>query len=569
MRRLFISQFRYCSIVIILTGVLINAANVKIDTDANQRRFDGWGTSLCWWGQMIGDYSEKSRDSIISLVFDSVNGLGLNIIRYNIGGGDAPSHNHMGIGKEMVGFLDGSDKPYDWTRDSGQRWVLEAGKKRIAPDKFIAEAFSNSPPYWMTVSGCASGASNSGENLKSTMYPQFADYLTEVVRQFAEAWGISFVTLEPLNEPMGDWWNVNGGQEGCSFSRVNQSKLIREVYTKLKVKKLATRIAASDEAGYDEAVATYTSFDSSTRACIHQINTHGYSGSKRSELRKLADRDGKKLWASEIDGSGAPAPFDMWKHDHGDIAPALDIANRIIRDLRELQPDAWILWQVVESEQAQISLDKNWGCIHADYNGGEKFTICPKFHAVRQFTKFIRPGSIMIGCDNSEAVAFFTSDRSSIVIVQRNNTQSDVTTNFQFEDTIRLQQNAAVWRTSVDEQCKELDEISVKGNTLTAIVKALSITTFIVQLSGSTTTRTPQRIRNRDIHLEPVCTGGRFFAIVNHTECTIPIELYHLDGRCICKKAIVPGINPIDKQGLLAGGVLLIRAEGMCTKLAF
>jgi hypothetical protein len=88
----------------------------------NRHNFQGWGTSICWWGNIIGKYPEKTRDTILGLVFDTSSGLGLNIIRYNIGGGDAPSHNHMGVGKEMEGFLSEESATYDWTKDAGQRF---------------------------------------------------------------------------------------------------------------------------------------------------------------------------------------------------------------------------------------------------------------------------------------------------------------------------------------------------------------------------------------------------------------------------------------------------------------
>ena len=141
----------------------------------------------------------------------------------------------------------------------------------------------------------------------------------------------------------------------------------------------------------------------------------------------LAQRDGKKLWASEIDGSGAEYPFDQWTHNHNDIVPGLDIANRIIRDLRDLKAEAWITWQVVESEQAQTSVNKNWGCIHADFTGGNRYYITKKYHAIRQFTSIIRPFSRMIRIDNNDAVAFLSPEQDRLVIVQRNAGNSAVT----------------------------------------------------------------------------------------------------------------------------------------------
>jgi len=524
-------------------AVISSAATITINPDNGQRSFSGWGTAICWWGNIVGGYSEKNRDSIVSLVFDTANGLGLTIIRYNIGGGDAPSHNHMGAGKEMEGFLDGAGKSWSWDRDKNQRTIVEAAVKKINPDHFIAEAFSNSPPYWMTVSGCASGASNSGQNLKSDSYTLFADYLTGVVKQFRDEWGVTFSTLEPLNEPMGDWWSVNGGQEGCSFSRENQAKIISEVHKQLTAKDLVTKIAASDEAGYDDAVATYNAFNAETRSLISQINTHGYSGSKRSELRKLADRDGKKLWASEIDGSGAPQPFDKWKHDHNDIAPALDIAGRIIRDIRDLQPDGWIFWQVVESEQAQISLDKNWGCIHADFTGGEKWYIPKKFYGLRQFTRFIRPHSTMINCSDNESVAFLSADRNHIIFVRRNTAASASSVTCTLPSGTAPDTAIRVWRTSNNENFAQIDDIQMKSSSFTASLKAQSITTFVIPVHAATAAISPYVLSRRQSLFNAVAAPDGNLMVTNRHSSPATLEAFSLRGEHLAKTVLVPGTS--------------------------
>ena len=59
----------------------------------NNGKFEGWGTSLCWWAHRIGYSPELTKKS--AELFFSNKGLDLNIMRYNIGGGDDPKHNHI------------------------------------------------------------------------------------------------------------------------------------------------------------------------------------------------------------------------------------------------------------------------------------------------------------------------------------------------------------------------------------------------------------------------------------------------------------------------------------------
>ena len=54
----------------------------------------------------------------------------------------------------VCGSFWGPDQKWDWEQDAGQRWVLLQARRRGA---CLFEAFSNSPPYWMTNSGRASG----------------------------------------------------------------------------------------------------------------------------------------------------------------------------------------------------------------------------------------------------------------------------------------------------------------------------------------------------------------------------------------------------------------------------
>lgn len=84
----------------------------------------------------------------------------------------------------------GPSGEWDWSLDANQRWMLLAAKQRGAE---IFEAFSNTPPYWMTVSGRSSGNVFPWlDNLRPEYYDQFVHYLTEVVRWYHDEHDITF-----------------------------------------------------------------------------------------------------------------------------------------------------------------------------------------------------------------------------------------------------------------------------------------------------------------------------------------------------------------------------------------
>ena len=121
------------------------AFTVSVDparaSNINHGVFEGWGTTLCWWANRIG-YSDTLSRQAAEAFCDPVNGLGLNILRYNIGGGDDPTHTHItrtdsmmpGFWKNpVVGEHEGDYAwDYDWDMDANQQQTVEHVEDRCA-----------------------------------------------------------------------------------------------------------------------------------------------------------------------------------------------------------------------------------------------------------------------------------------------------------------------------------------------------------------------------------------------------------------------------------------------------
>lgn len=107
------------------------------------------------WANFVGGLPKDDFDYVVDLLFDPKKGLGMNIVRYNIGGGaDLTFDTNLRPFGDIPGFKSGPDAPYDWSVDKRQRDVLFAARERGAN---IFEAFNNSPPCWMTLSGSVTG----------------------------------------------------------------------------------------------------------------------------------------------------------------------------------------------------------------------------------------------------------------------------------------------------------------------------------------------------------------------------------------------------------------------------
>jgi len=435
---------------------------VKLDPALRQQKFEGWGTSLCWWARNVGGWAVDKRNALVDLVSDPVNGLGYNVFRYNIGGGENPAHTHMDTFRDMPGFQK-ADGTFDWNADADQRAVLLRLAERGTG--MIFEAFSNSPPYWMTTSGCASGNTDGSNNLKATSYDAFADYLVQVVKHYRDSFGISFRTLEPLNEPNASWWKADGGQEGCHFSPTNQQTIIKAVSAALQASGVTgVQVSASDENSMDDAYNNIRAFDAKSLEAMGQINAHSYAGSKRAELRTLATSKGKRLWQSE----SGPLSVTL----DNDTDAALFMAGRIITDLKELQPEAWIDWQVADPA-------RNWASFAVN-NSQQSFTLLKRFYMHAGFSRYIRPGSTFIKIDTADIVAAIAGDGSQVTLVVRN--ADAASKSFTFDLTALAKVGAAVdvHRTSSSENLAPLSAIPIASYGFTATMPANSVTTLVI-----------------------------------------------------------------------------------------
>jgi len=473
-------------------GVMEVFVDPDVSSPFNGGKFQGWGTSFCWWANRIG-YSDVLAQKAAEL-FYSKDGLGLNIIRYNIGGGDDPTHNHITrTDSEIPGFLiyEGDSLVYDWTRDADQRNVM---KKAIAScgQEVIVEAFSNSPPYFMTNSGCSSGAIiKSKNNLKNDMYDAFADYLSEVVKHYKDEEGIVFQSLSPMNEPSSDYWGANSWkQEGCHFDfGVSQSKMLKAQAESLERYGLSDVIlCGADETSIDSARLGYNMLTDDAKAALERIDTHTYQGSKRKDLMELAQKEGKNLWMSEVDGG------DTVGRNSGEMGAALWIADRILLDMNQMMPSAWITWQVIDNHVCAAGRNGKQDSGMPDLSGGYwGFAVCDhdkqeiiltkKYYAFGQFTKFIRPGSTIIA-SSKKTLAAYDAAKKQLVVVAVNDEAEEAPYLFDFSAFKKTGSSAEVVRTSGSmrsgENWASLPAASVTKGKMNVVLAPYSVTTYII-----------------------------------------------------------------------------------------
>lgn len=471
--------------------------STKNASKTNNGVFEGWGTSLCWWANRIGG-SEILTNKCAELFF-SENGLNLNIMRYNIGGGDNPTHNHINrTDSEMPGWwkYDSKIKKFRFNpnTDKNQLNVLKAAYSKAGKDAYV-EAFSNSPPYFMTRTGCSSGSkSGKGDNIKVTAIPSFANYLTDVCKYIQNNLGIQIKSLAPMNEPFSDFWKANSQkQEGCPVSPgFMQSKIIKSTAAELRKKELQNIIlTASDETNTNRQFISTLLMSKSALCEVGRLSTHTY-GKATGQIGTLSGKLNKNLWMSESDWSGCSGK------NSDEMGPALWLSEKIIEDINTLSASAWVIWQIIASYISKEPDPKGrydmpalpditkgfWGTAFSDIDT-EEIYLTQKYFSFGQFTKFIRPGMTIIHTDNSFSLAAYDKETDKFVIVAVNSDENDKYVCFDFADKEIKGKTISTVRTSGNitdgEHWNELSPSVADKNLLEVSLKKHSVTTFIIE----------------------------------------------------------------------------------------
>ncbi len=466
--------------------------NFNNPSKSNNGIFQGWGTSLCWWANRIG-YSPVLTEKCAELFF-SEKGLNLNIMRYNIGGGDSPDHNHIKRTDSIVpGWMKYDKKTneyiYDYNADINQLNVLRACYNTAKHP--LVEVFSNSPPYFMTVSGCSCGGIDPNENnLKPECIKDFAEYLAHVTDYIHNTLDIKAHSLSPMNEPNTDYWHyLSEKQEGCHFdSGENQNEILLATYAAMKKYKLnETLLTASDETATDKALISYKMYSSEVKAILTRINTHTYGTEKMNDLSELLNKENKNIWMSESDWGGTSG------ENAGEMGAGLWLAEKIINDINVLSPSAWVLWQTIDYHKSKNGYMGNkdfgipdiykgyWGLAFADHDT-EEIILTQKYYCMGQFTKYINIGDTIYHIDENVLCA---ANEKEVKLIAVNTKTADLPIKIDLAGTYKTFTSFKAIRTSGTikngEHWTETPFAKIRNNIITATLKGNSVTTFIIK----------------------------------------------------------------------------------------
>ncbi len=414
------------------------ATTFSVDRETRHQTIDNFGASDAWRIAFVGSYwpmekREKIADLLFSTEFDKDGnpiGIGLSNWRVNIGAGSYENRENKEVTSDWNRtecFLS-PDGSYDFSKQAGQQWFMEAARKRGVDDFLF---FTNSAPYFMTRSGSTLSPDRDMINLQEDKFDDFANFLAITTKHFTDR-GFNVRYISPLNEPQIDW-GQNKWQEGSFATNADAYKLIKELSRAITEYDVPTQVVFgeaadmkylfecdSDEAMPDNIIEEFFTKDGKYNIMAMDniydcVTAHDYWSAypantlvqTRERIKEeLIKADGNtKFWASEY--------CILEKNDEITMAPSptksinlgLYTARIIHADLAIANASAWQWWTAISlGEDVPIQLLPNPNATGGSlkYDG----IISPtKMHwTTGNYSLFIRPGMWRISLDRDDDI---------------------------------------------------------------------------------------------------------------------------------------------------------------------
>jgi O-glycosyl hydrolase len=458
--------FLVLAILLFFDSAHTQTIQVEINPQQTYQTIHNFGASDAWSCQFVGNWPDEQKNRIADLLFSleknsdgSPLGIGLSCWRFNIGGGSSDQSGETNIKDpwrraECFMLQDGS---YDWNKQSGQRWFLQAAKKR-GTQSFIG--FVNSPPVGLTKNGRANSDEGNSVNLTEENIPKFSQFLTEVTKTISENEGILFDYISPVNEPQWDWKN---GQEGTPWTNKEVTTLCKILGNDLRNAGLSTKIEITEAgqlnylygAGKDSLrgfqIKEFFSPDSENYIgkvpnIAHKIAAHSYFTTTNDKVLKEVRTNVKteiqnidstlEYWMTEYCVLGNNDGFKGGKRDLG-METALFVANVIHSDLTIANASAWQWWIAISP------YDFKDGLIYIDKSetGGNIYE-SKLLWALGNYSRFIRPGAkrveLKIEDESNVKISAYKNTNNELVIVAINRCPQDKKIQFNLTGTALL-----------------------------------------------------------------------------------------------------------------------------------
>jgi len=395
--------------------------DVTIDPGTTFQTMDGFGIADVWQNK------NNSTPTMLTLLFDPANGIGLSLLRIGIDG-TSGKPNIMGD----AAFVDGPEI------------VKYGGKVWAAPW---------SPPANMKDNGNV----NNGGHLLTNDYDAWASVLAAFPAYYKQQSGVDLFAISAQNEP--DF--VASYQSGI-YDSTQMNNFIKVLAPKLAALNPPVGVLAAEPDtwgnlwggdNYGNAILK----DPTVSPLVTVIATHDYGSNTNSTTRPAPPAGANMthhLWETEITYSAGAA-----------IGAGLDIARGIYAAVTSGGVNGWLYW---------------WTQQFMD--GGSAANPPKRVFAMGNFSKFVRPGFVRVGVTGApgavQIVSFMNPADGTFATVALNSGQNAQQVSF-FVSGAGWPTTVTPFVTSANSNLAPGADISVASGRFSGSLPPQSITTFL------------------------------------------------------------------------------------------
>lgn len=390
--------YRLCATAILMSHFLNESycQSVTVTWNEVHQKITGFGGS---GGNSSAENFMKLTDAdkvkLCDLLFSPDKGIGISMVR-----------------NEIYWTIEPSPGVWDWTKDDAQIWLMNEAKKR-GVNYFWSAAWSM--PAWMKDNNNI----KNGGHLLPAHYGDYADYLTKYVKEYKTRFNVELKAISIQNEP-----DVSINYQSCVWNATQFLNFIKNnLGPAFSEQGIILKIVFPEPSSF-KLIGKYADSamnDPECRKYIAIISGHQYDQPYRpqngsfprdtlEETYVPAKNNGKELWESEVS-------FIDGKPDYG-IQLGLGTALLIHNAMVKAQVNAYSWWAFLNS----------WG----DNEGladltGNTFKVSKRLYAFGNWSKFVRPGYVMIGItEKPEKNVYCTAFKNpatgefAIIIINKN-----------------------------------------------------------------------------------------------------------------------------------------------------
>jgi len=464
-------------------------ACVTVRWAETHQRITGFGGS--GGNDSAGNFQKLTPENqrrLCDLLFDVKKGIGLTMVRNEI----------------YTWKIQPAPDTWDWSKDDDQVWLMRQAKARGVTNFWSAVW---SPPIWMK----SNGILTNGGSLLPEHSQAYASLLVRYVREYKSRFGLDISGISISNEPeikQSYQSTVWTGEEMRDFIRDHLGPALRKVG-------LPTRLIVPENCTWDHLAkwADVILADAGARDFVSIIAAHQYDQSYTGSAPKfppptpepaypLARTCGKELWQTEVSFiGGKPDPGIEWG-----LGTALLIHNAMAGG----EVNAWCWWALLNSWKDNEGLTDL---------AGDSFIVNKRLWAFGNFSRFVRPGWVMIGATSNPATNVFVSafkdpfPGSQFALVAINNTDAAVALQTRFDGFFCAA--LTPWVTDAASDLSEKPPVKGLSASASLVLDPKSITTFVgaaITAPGENLTKDPPEqglVRPTDADLNATSpTGG-------------------------------------------------------------